>query len=300
MFRRKQEKQIGSQTAGRGSAKSSLAFELLEAKLAMDGCGMSLAMPLAKVLPVGTGGDGRAPVEQFSPTPSPFDSWRQTSAIEQAAEFASQNHDLAFGPSPAVDNQFYVEAAERFTPDTAGARPVAPVIPKGWDGTTPPMPGWRWKGSGPVGSNEGAWVPPEGSPRETIHPDTTPHDIGDHVDWIDIYNNKWKWVEDTGKWHPAEGNKDNRPQPVFPEGTLVPPKGGPNQIPGNEPGGTTAPTQQIPFFPFWPWPTTPAAPRPAPVPSLFPNPAFGVPLMIIPIWPKPETLNPDYDGPPLA
>jgi hypothetical protein len=151
----------------------------------------------------------------------------------------------------------------------------------------------------PFGSNEGAWVPPEGSPRETIHPDTTPHDIGDHVDWLDIYNNKWKWVEETGKWHPAEGNKDNRPQPIFPEGTLVPPKGSPNQIPGNEPGGTTAPTQPIPFFPFWPWPATPAVPKPVPTPSPFPVPAFGLPVLIIPIWPKPDTLR-DYSGPPLA
>ena len=266
----------------------------------MDGGGMFQAIPLAPLLPVGGAGDHLAPAGPSSPMPSPSAFSGPSAALGDADAASPQKSNVGtVPPAPADGNQSSAKTADETAPDTAGGRPVAPVIPKGWDGTTPPMPGWRWKGSGPVGSNEGAWVPPEGSPRETIHPDTTPHDIGDHVDWLDIYNNKWKWVEETGKWHPAEGNKDNRPQPIFPEGTLVPPKGGPNQIPGNDPGGTTAPTQPIPFFPFWPWPATPAAPKPVPTPSPFPVPAFGLPVLIIPIWPKPDTLR-DYAGPPLA
>jgi RHS repeat-associated protein len=50
------------------------------------------------------------------------------------------------------------------------------------DPTKPPGPGWEWKGSGPEGSNQGAWVNPETG--ETLHPDLGHGEpIGRHYDY---------------------------------------------------------------------------------------------------------------------
>jgi hypothetical protein len=199
--------------------------------------------------------------------------------------------DTQVAPPESTAVLFMMLAEERTDAASTSVRPVAPEIPKGWDGASPPLPGWTWRGTGPVGSNEGGWVPPKGSPRdgESIHKDTTPHDIGDHVDWTDRHKNKWKWVEDTGKWHPAEGNNPNRPTPIFPEGTLVPSDENPTPSTENEPTGNPMPKRQQPLIPFGPFPAMPKPPA-APVPI----PGFGIPLFIIPIWPKPQDLIPGY------
>ena len=300
MIRRKREGRPSAWSSARRAASLPGAFERLEARFAMDGGGMFQAIPLAPLLPVGGAGDHLAPAGPSSPMPSPSAFSGPSATLEDADAASPQKSNVGtVPPAPADGNQSSAKTAEETAPDTAGGRPVAPVIPKGWDYTQPPFPGWQWSGKDPPGGANGAWVPPKGSPRESLHKDTTPHDIGDHIDWMDIYGNKWKLVEGTGKWHPDKKNINNRPQPIFPEGTLVPPKSGPSQIPGNDPGGTTAPTQPIPFFPFWPWPAIPAVPKPVPTPSPFPVPAFGLPVLIIPIWPKPDTLR-DYAGPPLA
>lgn len=140
-----------------------------------------------------------------------------------------------------------------------------------------------------------------GDGSESIHKDTTPHDIGDHVDWTDPFGNKWKWVEDSGKWHPDPRNVPNRPQPTFPPGTLVDPDDSGDESPVNEPSAGTVPTQEPDGSPFW---VLPAFPRPSnPFPSIipkFPVPAFPLPLFIIPVIPKPESTIPGYEGPPLA
>ena len=303
MIRRQREGRPSARSSARRAVPLPGSFERLEARFAMDGGGMFPVMPLAPVLPVDGAGDHLVPAGQSSPMPAPLAFSGPSAALGDADGASPQNCNVGNAPpAPADGNQSSAKTAEETAPDTAGGRPVAPVIPKGWDYTKPPFPGWQWSGKDPPGGENGAWIPPKGSPRESresLHKDTTPHDIGVHSDWMDIYGNKWKFVEGTGEWHPDKKNKDNRPQPIFPEGTLVPPKGSPNQIPGNDPGGTTAPTQPIPFFPFWPWPATPAVPKPVPTPSPFPVPAFGIPLLIIPIWPKPDTLR-DYAGPPLA
>ena len=83
--------------------------------------------------------------------------------------------------------------------------------------TTPPGPGWTWKG--PTWPGPGAWVSPDG--KEKLHPDLN-HDYpkGPHWGWKDPYGNKWDFFPDTGKWQPHEDNKPNRPEPTFPPGTL--------------------------------------------------------------------------------
>ena len=124
------------------------------------------------------------------------------------------------------------------------------------------------------------------------------HPSGRYLDWHPGTEGKPGW-RGMDHWHDTGGDKHLPPGTDIPapETKLPPesnPKSVPTQIPGNEPGGTTAPTQPNPWIPFWAWPAVPkTTPPPMPIPG------FAIPLFIIPIW-KLENLIPDYDGPPLA
>jgi RHS repeat-associated protein len=76
------------------------------------------------------------------------------------------------------------------------APPVPPpALPGGWDGTTPPAPGWTWRGPDAPGGNHGAWVSPDGS--QSLHPDFGHGgDIGPHTDWNDPNGGKWRIFPD--------------------------------------------------------------------------------------------------------
>lgn len=46
----------------------------------------------------------------------------------------------------------------------------------------PPGPGWSWRGTGPPGSNEGAWFNPDTG--QSLHPDFNhPGDVPPHYDY---------------------------------------------------------------------------------------------------------------------
>jgi hypothetical protein len=55
----------------------------------------------------------------------------------------------------------------------------------------------------------------------SLHPDFN-HKPGKppHWDWTAPYGNGWEYCPETGKWKPKRTNKPNRPQPLFPPGTL--------------------------------------------------------------------------------
>ena len=92
-----------------------------------------------------------------------------------------------------------------------------PSIPT--DPTQPPGPGWTWKPPGTKpGGPGGAWDKPGGG---SLHPDFDhPGGKPGHWDWTDPYGNGWEYYPDTGTWKPKPNNKPNRPQPIFPPGTL--------------------------------------------------------------------------------
>jgi hypothetical protein len=54
-----------------------------------------------------------------------------------------------------------------------------------------PGEGWEWRGTGPVGSDRGAWYNPDTG--ESLHPnlDHAPP-IGPHWDWIDPNGTRWR------------------------------------------------------------------------------------------------------------
>lgn len=86
--------------------------------------------------------------------------------------------------------------------DGALSAPRPPAIPNGWDGTTPPAVGWRWRGPDAPGGERGAWVSPDG--KESLLPDfghTEPP--GPHVDWNAPGKGRWR---------------------IFPDGTIKPKK----------------------------------------------------------------------------
>jgi Bacterial toxin 37/PrsW family intramembrane metalloprotease len=66
---------------------------------------------------------------------------------------------------------------------SGGGRPAEPSAPPNFrDPSAAPGPGWEWRGSGPPGSERGAWYNP--ATRETLHPDLDhPGPIGPHYDW---------------------------------------------------------------------------------------------------------------------
>ncbi len=65
----------------------------------------------------------------------------------------------------------------------SGGPPAEPsASPNFRDPSAAPGPGWEWRGSGPPGSDRGAWYNP--ATRETLHPDLDhPGPIGPHYDW---------------------------------------------------------------------------------------------------------------------
>lgn len=77
-----------------------------------------------------------------------------------------------------------------------GDPPVRPpMLPAGWDGLTPPAPGWEWRGKDPPGGDRGAWVSPDGS--QSLHPDFDHGgDVGGHVDWNDPDGGRWRIFPD--------------------------------------------------------------------------------------------------------
>lgn len=153
--------------------------ERLESRFAMDGFGLSweAAMPVPVSADTGVMAIGESSAMQAS----------VADVALRAVALPAVPGDTQVAPPESTAVLFMMLAGERTDAASTSVRPVAPDIPKGWDGASPPLPGWTWRGTGPVGSNEGGWVPPKGSPRdgESIHKDTTPHDIGDHVDWTD-------------------------------------------------------------------------------------------------------------------
>jgi RHS repeat-associated protein len=56
-----------------------------------------------------------------------------------------------------------------------------PNIPANWDPTTPPFPGWTWKGPDAPGGQKGGWVSPDET--QSLHPDPAHPGIGPHTDW---------------------------------------------------------------------------------------------------------------------
>jgi hypothetical protein len=86
------------------------------------------------------------------------------------------------------------------------------------DPTKPPGPGWGWRGIGSPGSSNGNWVGPNG---DKLHPDLKHREPkGPHWNWKDRYGIKWDYFPDKNKWVPDPKNNPNRPQPIFPPGTL--------------------------------------------------------------------------------
>lgn len=126
-----------------------------------------------------------------------------------------QRDPMGFAVGPNLYQ--YMDSSPLDGTDPAGLEPpTPPKFPT--DPSTPPGPDWKWSGKQPAGGPNGAWVGPNG---ESIHWDTSPHDdIGPHWDWNDQYGNKWKFDPATNKWYPDKGNNPNKPQPVFPPGTL--------------------------------------------------------------------------------
>jgi hypothetical protein len=99
---------------------------------------------------------------------------------------------------------------------TGASSPVLPPIPPGPG--DPPGPGWKWRGPDAPGGPKGGWKSPDGG---SIHWDPKPHGpIGPHWDWTDPYGNKYRHDPTTGKWHPDKDNNPNKPQPIFPPGTV--------------------------------------------------------------------------------
>ena len=74
------------------------------------------------------------------------------------------------------------------------------VAPDFNDPSSPPAPGWEWRGNGPPGSDEGAWYNPDTG--ESLHPDLGHSDpIGPHYDYRSPNGEKFR---------------------VFPDGRMVP------------------------------------------------------------------------------
>ncbi len=82
----------------------------------------------------------------------------------------------------------------------SGPPPSRPY-PSG-DGTTPPAPGWQWRGPDAPGGPRGAWTNPA-NPRESLHPDLSHGPPGPHWDWN---------TPDGGRYR------------IMPDGTIVPKK----------------------------------------------------------------------------
>jgi RHS repeat-associated protein len=93
--------------------------------------------------------------------------------------------------------------------------PIPPPIPPAPN--VAPGPGWKWQGPDERGGPKGGWKGPNG---DSLHWDPGGNGERPHWDWNDPYGNKWKYFPDTGKWEADPGNKPNRPQPLFPPGTL--------------------------------------------------------------------------------
>jgi hypothetical protein len=128
------------------------------------------------------------------------------------------NLGVAFGPSfvPTVGG---MRAAAPNAPGIqAGPNPIPPAIPRAPD--VAPGPGWKWTGQPPPGGPNGAWVGPDG---DSLHPDLNhPPGKPPHWDWTDKWGNQWEFDPATGKWRPKpnHANNPNKPQPLFPPGTL--------------------------------------------------------------------------------
>lgn len=63
------------------------------------------------------------------------------------------------------------------------------------DPVRPPGPEWEWRGTGPVGSSEGAWYNPRTG--ESWHPDLGhPPPKGPHWDWNSPSGARYEWYPD--------------------------------------------------------------------------------------------------------
>jgi RHS repeat-associated protein len=76
-------------------------------------------------------------------------------------------------------------------PPAGGACPKPP-FPYPTEPTTPPGPGWEWRGNGPVGSDKGAWYKPETG--ESLHPDLNHGEgIPPHYDYTTPRGEGFRW-----------------------------------------------------------------------------------------------------------
>lgn len=267
--------------AARKSVRRSLAlpgaFERLEAKFTMDGDGVSIATPLAPRSPSGGEACPPFPVEWSSPMPFGGTS----AALGALGDCESTSHKNGEAgvvpPKPAAGDQSSAVPTEESAPE-ADAKFEFPNIPS--SPTDSPGPGWFWNGEDLApGSPRGQWEHPDG---RKLHPDLDhPLPKGPHWGVTFPGGNQWDFFPDSGKWVPAKPLNPKKPGFDPPAETTPDPKPVPRSLPKTEP----APMPRSPLIPFWMWPAIPPSPVLPPPPAA---PAFvpGLPLFIIPIFPK--------------
>ena len=97
---------------------------------------------------------------------------------------------MAFAGTGAVIA--YADGCAEEGGSSAGPSAYPPVFA---DGAQSPGTGWEWRGTGPVGSSEGAWYRPYSG--ESWHPDLShPEPIGPHWDWTAFTGASHRWMPD--------------------------------------------------------------------------------------------------------
>jgi RHS repeat-associated protein len=115
-------------------------------------------------------------------------------------QFGSESAEGVF--SQAI--QDLLDAPEEFpappevsdpTPPTPAPTVSAPNPPIPWDDPSrPPGPGWKWRGNGPPGSDQGSWFNP--ATGEKLHPHSNPSRHGYHWDYDDGQGSCWRIYPD--------------------------------------------------------------------------------------------------------